>query len=177
MRKYMKALFVGLVFSLSTLTGGLVTSVVMAEEPANAPIKGTVTSDRTEAKEEAGYDIVEPGNIPEGMTRDGFVVSGIKVSGDKARSVHQFWLMPEQKGQWIVVTQGPASMGLINGTATTISGVSGERVAYESRDSRPEDIVALYWPIDGGHLGVVGSIFGDQDEDTLRSVASSLISR
>ena len=177
MRKHIKVLFLGLVFSLSVLTGGVLTSVVMAEEPADAPIKGKVTSDPAEAKEEAGYDIVEPGNIPEGMARDGFMVSGIKVANDKARNVHQLWLMPEQKSQWIIVTQGPESMGLINGAATTVSGVAGERVAYESRENRPEDIVALYWPSDGGHLGVVGSIFGDQNEDTLRGVAGSLISR
>ena len=177
MRKYMKALFVGMVFSLSALAGGVLTSAVMAEEPASAPTKSKVTSDPTEAKEAAGYDMVDPSNFPEGMTRDSFVVSRIKVSNDKAMNVHQIWLMPNHKGQWIKVAQGPEPMGLIGGEATTIAGVAGERVRYEGRDGRPEDIVALYWPVDGGHLGVVGSIYGDQDEDTLRSVASSLISR
>ena len=53
----------------------------------------------------------------------------------------------------------------------------GRRVAYEGREDRPERTVALYWPSDGGLLGVVGSISGDQDEDTLRAIAGSLISR
>ena len=167
----------GLVFSLSALAGGVFTSVVMAEGPVSTPTKSTVTSDPTAAKAAAGYDMVEPANFPEGMTRDSFVVSRIEVSGGKAMNVHQIWLMPNHKGQWVKVAQGPEPMGLMDGKATTIAGVAGERVYYESRDGRPEAIVALYWPVDGGHIGVVGSIYGDQDEDTLRAVAGSLISR
>ena len=78
--------------------------------------------------------------------------------------------------KYLPLSEGPIPMGLMDGKPTTISGVAGERVLYEARPSRPYQVLALYWPHDGGHRGVVGSLVDDQTEETLRAVAASLMS-
>lgn len=137
-----------------------------------------VTTDRETAENSAGYDIVEPGNMPEGMELKAYIVDGTKRS-NKSDSVDQYWRSSGDASakQWISVMQGPRAGGLLNGTAATISGIEGQRVRYESVDGRDYPIVELMWPNEGGFLYVSGSITGAQTEDTLMQVAASLISR
>ena len=153
-----------------------ISAVVFANGGGNAK-QPVVTPDREQAEEAAGYDIVSPRNIPQGMVLQGFLVDGIK-RNNKSEAVDQYWHMPGENNtkQWISVMQGPRPAGLVNGAPTTISGVQGERVLYNSGTERPYPIVALFWPHEGGFLSVSGTIVKDQTEETLRQVAASLIS-
>ena len=146
--------------------------------PENNNVKHhTVVQTRTEAKDTAGYDIVLPENVPDGMVLRNYLVSGIKDSADKAVGVDQHWEAPGADDQrWLIVTQGPASLGLMEGESTTVSRVDGEIATYPVETGRDYEVVALFWPNGDGHLGVVGSITGDQTEASIRQVATSLIS-
>ncbi len=177
MNKFKKALFPLVAFAAGMMgVIGVTAAVVFAnggDETATAP---SVHSDKASAEDAAGYEIVNPGNMPERMAIQNFLVSGY-VKDNKAESVDQNWYVAgSTPKQWITVTQGPRQMGLMNSKPTTISGVAGEKVLYPSRDSRPYPVLALYWPHDGGHLGIVGSLSDNQTEETLRAIASSLIS-
>ena len=89
------------------------------------------TADREEAQQAAGYDIVTPRNIPDGMVLQFYLVDSTK-RNDKADFVDQYWYLPEDNSQqWISVSQGPIPAGLVNGKPTTISGVAGESPVRE----------------------------------------------
>ena len=133
------------------------------------------TKNLAAAEEAAGYDIVAPGNMPTRMALQLYMVDGNK-QNNKAVITEQEWHHEgEGSKKWITVSQGPTPMGLVGGKPTMISGINGERVLYEARASRPYQVLALYWPHDGGHRGVVGSLVDDQTEQTIRAIAASLI--
>ncbi len=135
------------------------------------------TQDRDKAEEAAGYRIVTPSNLPEGMVLVGYLVDGAK-SDNKSDAVDQYWHMPGRKNsrQWISVMQRPRRAGLIGNESTTISGITSERVYYESDSERPYPIVEFKWHHEGGFLSFSGTIVNSQTEETIKLVADSLIS-
>lgn len=154
---------------------GVSAAVAASGNDRSGPV---VTPDKSQAEQEAGYGIVTPVNLPEGMTLQAYIVDGIK-RNNKSDAVDQYWHVVTEEGakQWISVMQGPRAAGLINGSAATFAGVDGQKVRHEVEDGRDYPVVELMWPHDGGFLYVAGNIVGTQTEDTLVEVARSLISR
>ncbi len=178
MNSFKKAILVGLVFVGSSFGSAMITSVALATDESDQSVgRDKVTTDLDRAEEYAGYELVEPENMPKGMERRNFTVSGHMVANQKAQSVHQHWDSNENSLQWINVVQGPEEMGLIGSHATTILEFPGERILYDKRPERPYEVVALYWNEDRNHFGVVGALVGEQTEKVLRGIAESIASR
>ena len=137
-----------------------------------------VTTDKAQAEQAAGYEIVTPGNLPAGMTLQAYIVDGSR-KDNQSIAVDQYWHIAtdESASQWISVMQGPRPAGLINGSAATFSGVEGERAEHGAEAGRDHAIVELMWPQGDGFLYVAGSITDTQTEDTLEQVARSLTAR
>ena len=170
-----------LVISLAAFTVGVAGAMGLnAAASAGGADKSVpvITSDKDRAEQEAGYDIVTPGNMPPGMVLRAYIVDGNRRQG-MSDAVDQYWQSSIEggAGQWISIMQGPRAAGLLNGEPANVSGLKGQRVKYESVDGRSYPMVELMWPHEGGFLYVSGSIVGTQTEETLRQVAASLTSR
>ena len=163
--------------SVSAFVAGMmgVMGVALVFADGDTSTAPSIHTDKAAAEDAAGYTIVTPSNMPSRATVQNYMVSGYKQDG-RSVSVDQNWYVDGSTSkQWITVTQGPIPMGLSNSKATAIDGQAAERVLYPSRDGRPYQVLALYWPHEGGHLGVVGSISADQTEADLEAIAGSLI--
>ena len=128
-----------------------------------------------EASRITGFTILAPGTLPGDFSRYGDI--DIIKTGDNGKityKVMQRWVWKEDASIYLDLTQDPELDGIISGTPAQIGNRPGQRRLYP-----PDDKVAgrleLYWKTQDSAFVLFGFLTGPLDEETMYTIAASIV--